>query len=324
MIIILLLAIVALSFVLIKAADVTLAAINKMSSKLQVGGFAVSAIVLTMGTSFPELSIGVLSALQRAPEVLLGVVIGSNIANISLVAGIGAVSAGSAQIRGGLARKNFVVSLITGLVPIVLVADGALSRSDGVVLLGMYLVYAFNIFGKELVKVGRSRGREVLLVRYLRVINHAIRTTKSAWARLALGVGLLIVSADLLVRVAKVFGESLGIPTFVVGLIILAVGTSLPEMAFAVRSLRNHESGVFFGNILGSVITNSTFVVGVTALISPISVPDFEPFLIASFFFITTAFLFWYFSRTKHGIVWWEALLLVTAYLVFALVEFLK
>ena len=133
----------------------------------------------------------------------------------------------------------------------------------------------------------------------------------------------MLVSADVIVRVAKLFALSLGIPVFVVGLIILAIGTSLPELVFSFRSLKSHESGMFFGNILGSTIANSTLVIGLTAMIAPVGAGSNGSYTMAALTFMLVSLLFWLFARTKHRIDWWESGILVIIYLTFVLVEFI-
>jgi cation:H+ antiporter len=323
MIIVLFLVIAIFSFFLIKSTDFVVLSLKALGSSVPRGAFAVTAIVLALGTSLPELFVGVTSALEHSSQLSLGVVIGSNIANTSLVAGVAGVSAGRIKIRGTFLERDVWIALISGLAPIILIYDGGLSRGDGIVLLAMYGAYATSFFRGRFVEVGLHQGGDVVVGKFLRRFNNIPQGIKRDAARLGVGIFFMLVSADVIVRVAKLFALSLGIPVFVVGLIIVAIGTSLPELVFSIRSLKSHESGMFFGNILGSTIANSTLVIGLTAMIAPVGAGSNGSYTMAALTFMLVSLLFWLFARTKHRIDWWESGILVIIYLAFVLVEFI-
>ena len=115
----------------------------------------------------------------------------------------------------------------------------------------------------------------------------------------------------------------MGINVFIVGLVLIAIGTSLPELAFSVRSLEDRHPSMFFGNLLGSVIANSTLVIGLVCLISPIVIDSYSQYLIAGLTFVVVAILFWTFIKSKHRLDRWEAVILVVVYVIFVIAEFL-
>lgn len=316
MIIIYILLLIIFSFLLLKSADLTVVGLRKISKKTGVKPFFLSAILLALGTSFPELFVGITSAIEQSPNLALGVVIGSNIANISLVVGLAGLSVGTIHIKGGYLKRDLWIALLSGLTPIILVSDGALTRPDGVILIAIYVAYATSFFKKRYLHVAKG-------FRFFRKINHTSKGTKRGFEKLALGIGLLLLSADMIVRISKEIAISFDVPLFIVGLIILAIGTSLPELAFSFRSLKNHESGMFFGNLLGSVIANSTIVIGITSVIHPITVTSTRGHVIAGVAFILVSLMFWNFARTKHRIDRWEAGILLLIYIAFVLIEFL-
>ena len=139
-----------------------------------------------------------------------------------------------------------------------------------------------------------------------------------------IGIAVLLFSANLIVVVAKTLAGEIGIPVFLVGLFLLSVGTTLPELAFSVRSLEDGQPTMFLGNILGSIIVNSTLIVGTVALLSP--VVDFVAveYELALFTFVFVYVLFWMFTKTKLSLSRWEAGGLFLIYLIFIVLEFVK
>ncbi len=140
--------------------------------------------------------------------------------------------------------------------------------------------------------------------------------------KLFLGITLLLLSGEAIVRIANLVALNINIPIFLVGLIILSLGTTLPELAFSIRSLTDHHPTMFFGNLLGSVIANSTLIVGIVAVISPIHVVVFDNYLVAFMAFVVSFLVFWFFTRTKHRLERWEALILLLIYIAYVVVEF--
>jgi len=320
MIIILIASLIVFSFLLIKSADITVIAIKRLSDSFHAKSFAIAAIILSLGTSFPEIFVGATSAIEGTPQLALGVVLGSNIANLSLIVGLGALSAGTVYVRGEFLRRDLWISLVSGLAPIITLADGIISRADGIILLGIYLAYTTSFFKKKYIEIGKSQEMDEQLHRFLRRLN-TVSKSRRHLVRLVVGLTLLLISADILVRTASALADQLSIPVFIVGLVIVAIGTSLPELAFSFRSLRTHASGMFFGNLLGSVIANSTLIIGIASLIRPIRVFTIDKYLIAAVTLVLISLLLWFFIRTKRRLDWWEAVLLIAVYLIFVVIE---
>lgn len=311
------------SFILIKAADITVVGIRRVSKLLKLESFSIAAIILALGTSFPELFIGITSALEDSQNLSLGLVLGSNIANLALVAGGAALIHGRIRVRGEYFRHDVWISLVAGILPIFLIIDKSLSRVDGLILITMYLAYASGFFRRRYIQIGEEQAEESFFYSFIRRVNHIKTKESREFGRLFIGLALLLFSADMIVRFSTILAEAAGIPLLIIGLVVLALGSSLPELAFAFKSLEEHEPQMFFGNLLGSIIANSTLVIGVAALISPITVVAFNEYVTAVVAFILTFLLFWYFIRTKHRLDRWEALMLIIIYLTFVVVEFI-
>ena len=144
------------------------------------------------------------------------------------------------------------------------------------------------------------------------------------YGRLFIGVALLLFSADAIVKLSTTISELAGFGVFAIGLIIVAAGTSLPEFAFSLKSIERKEPTMFFGNLLGSIIANSTLVLGLSALIHPINVGLENGFLIASVAFAIAFLTFWHFIRTKLSLERKEGIVLLLIYLVFLAVELFR
>ncbi|OGM01946.1 hypothetical protein A2115_03770 [Candidatus Woesebacteria bacterium GWA1_41_8] len=310
------------SFLLIKSADLAIVGLRRLTKGSSTGVFTFSAIILALGTSFPELFVGITSALEKESNLTLGVVIGSNIANIALVGGLAALFAGRVRVHGDYLKHDVWIAMVAGVLPLFLVLDKTLSRVDGLILLAMYLAYATGFFRKRYEQIGREQQEESFAYRFFRKFNHIESKKTKEFGRVFVGIALLLFSADVIVKLSTTLATYAGIPLFVVGLVILAVGTSLPELAFSLRSLEDHEPSMFFGNLLGSIIANSTLIVGVASLINPIRIVAVHEYFLAVGAFAIIFLTFWFFIRTNHILERWEAGLLLLLYVVFLIQEF--
>jgi cation:H+ antiporter len=319
----LILEIIFMSVVLIKAADMVIVAIRRISKVTQTGVFAMSALILAIGTSFPELFVGITSALEGASVLTLGVVIGSNIANISLVAGMSALIAGRIRVHENYLKHDVWIALFAGILPLLLVLDRTLGKVDGLILLAVYFAYTTGFFKKRYIQIGKEQQEEQSFTyRLFRKFNHIDGSQRKEFGKMFLGVALLLFSADAIVKLSLSLATSMSIPIFVIGLIVLAVGTSLPEFAFSIRSIEEREPSMFFGNLLGSTIANSTLIVGLAAVISPMKVVAVNEYFLAMITFVAVFLTFWYFIRSKHRLDRWESALLLVLYISFLILEF--
>jgi cation:H+ antiporter len=316
----LLLLIIGFSFVLIKSADIAVISLRRLAT----GGklFGISAIIIALGTSFPELFVGVTSALEKDSNLSLGVIIGSNIANIALIAALASIAAGKVIIHGDYLRKNVWIALFAGCFPLILAADGSLNRIDGLILLCLYLAYATGFFKSEFERIAKELEEGSFFHRFFRRFNHHDGEKTKDYGKLFVSVSLMLFSADIVVRFSKMLAEYANIPLFLVGLFILAIGTSLPELAFSLESIKEHEPSMFFGNILGSIIANSTLVVGLVSVINPIKIVAFSEYSVSAVTFVIVFLVFYFFIKTKNRLDRWEAAMLLVLYISFAILEF--
>lgn len=297
-------------------------AIRRISQSTRTGVFALSAIILALGTSFPELFVGITSALEGSSGISLGNVIGSNIANIALVGGLASFFAGRVMVRGEYLKREVWVALVATIIPLILLFDSRLSRVDGLILLVVYFANASSFFKHRFLQIGKEQKEEKSFAyRFLRQFNHVAARRKKEFGRLFIGLALMLFAADSIVKIAVYMASQAHMSEFVIGVVIVAVGTSLPELVFSFRSLREHEPSMFFGNLLGSTIVNSTLVLGVVALIHPINLVATSQYFVSVFAFILIFIVFWRFIRTKHRLDRWEAGMLLVLYLAFVIAE---
>ena len=306
------------SFGLVKGTEILVGALRRLAEQTGWDKFGLAALIIALSTSLPELLVGVTVALEGDPTLSLGNVLGSNIANVSLVIGGAALIGGSVGVVGQFLKRDFATAFLVGALPLLLLLDGKLSRPESLALLMVYGVYNWTVLkGKR----AYSQTRQAVFVRILRRLRDGETDRNIVW--LVGGAGLLVVSAEMLVRTAVNLAVGLQVPLFLVGMFVVSVGTVLPELSFEIEAIRKREAGMVFGNLLGTIVTNAALVLGVVGLISPISLPaGIRAYLIATIAFVMVFGVFWLLVRTKKRLDRWEGAILVLIYLVFAWLEF--
>ena len=315
-----LLMIVGFSILLIKSTEIVTDSLKRLAEITKVGKFAITSLLLAFATSVPELVVGVTAALEGRPSLALGAVLGSNIADISLVIGGAALIGGSFSVAGEFLRIDVFSVFLAGVMPLMLLMDNVLSRVDGLILLFVYGMYNYGLIRK---RVDRGPGSGKLLKR---MFMPETRNKLNRWmAWLFLGAAMLVFSADMIVKSGVALATGLNIPVFLIGLFLVAVGTSLPELSFEIKAIRQKQAGMALGDLFGSVVANSTLILGIVALINPIKLAGgLNAYLLAAAVFGMMFCLFWFFVRSKKKLERWEGLVLVMGYLLFALAEWLK
>ena len=231
--------------------------------------FLIGMLVVGFGTSAPEMVVSVLSALNDTPQLALGNAYGSNIANIALILGTTALIA-PVIVKKQAVKRDIPILIATTVLTIVLVKDGNVSLFDGVVLLLAFVaITVFNISMELCDK--RKRKNEAAESEPAEKVSIV-----KAFAWLLVGLALLIASSRMLVWGAVYMAQALGVSDLLIGLTIVAVGTSLPELASSIAAARRGENDLAVGNVIGSNIFNTLVVVGIAAVITPIKAMDAE------------------------------------------------
>lgn len=224
-------------------------------------------VVVGFGTSAPEMVVSVMAAIDGNPGIALGNAYGSNIVNIALILGITALIA-PILVHSDIVRKELPILLAVTALAIAQIWDGELSRNDAVVLL---LVFA-GYMGWSIWQGMRNKDDALSQEFSTEVAAHAM-PIKKALLLLGFGLVLLIISSRMLVWGAVYMAQSFGVSDLIIGLTVVAIGTSLPELASSIAAARKGELDIAIGNIIGSNLFNTLAVVGVAGLIFPATVP---------------------------------------------------
>jgi len=245
-------------FILAKAADMLVYGISNYARKLGISDYLIGFLVVSIGTSLPELVASVNGALMRQGEIVFGTIIGSNLFKIPLL-GIIIFIAGRIRTDVNSIGTSPVMTFLLGILPILLVIDGKLSRLDGAILLAAFLVYIINLWKAE-GELGKIK--KGVTLKYI---------SKESFIFLGALVALLL-SARYLVFSSSEISKILNVHPFIIGLVILGIGASAPELMVQVRSVFKHHKDIAIGNVMGSIITNSTLVLGIVALVRPVTI----------------------------------------------------
>lgn len=265
--------------------------------------------VVAFATSSPEMVVGIQTALQGAGNKTLGNMIGSNIANVGLILGIAALTR-PLRINVKAIRLEIPLVLCSSLLLCLLLINKALYRLEGFLLSACFSAY--TIYSIMLAKREKQRAVE-------REYAEAIAPPKGSLLRdlffIMAGLAMLILGARYLIEGADAMARAFGISEAVIGLTLLALGTSLPELAAAVVASAKNEADIVVGNVLGSNLFNILLVLGVAALLQPIHAPEIKvPDLLA---LLLTAMLIIPIMRTKFTVNRREGGMLLLVYMLY-------
>ena len=253
--------------VLAWSADRFVAGAAALARQLNIAPLLVGLTIVALGTSAPEMLISAVAAWQGSSGLALGNALGSNIVNFGLVLGIAALVL-PLRLPPGLLRREFLVMMVVMGGTLVLLSNGHLSRVDGLLLLlGLLLFLGW------LIHLGRRVGAEDAVVAASQAETPEPMATGRALFWLLTGLTLLLLSARVVVWGALEVAVGLGIDDLAIGLTVIALGTSLPELAAAIASVLRRQFALLLGNLVGSNIFNLLAVVGLAAVIQPLDVP---------------------------------------------------
>lgn len=271
-------------FFLIKGADYFVEGAAKLALKYKIPEIVVGLTIVAFGTSAPEAAVSITSALKNSADLAVGNVIGSNILNVLLILGLCGLFAKLTVNNNTFKYEIPFVVVISGLL-IFLGFDGKLTFIDGVVLLvffGIFLTYLWNL---------TKQGQDVPIDEVEELDEND--TLAKLIFLIAIGLVLIVFGSDLAVRGATDIALALGVSQRVIGLTIVALGTSLPELITSLTAVIKGKNDLGVGNIVGSNIFNILFVLGVTGLISPSSIPFQANFIVDGFVSILAMVVFY-------------------------------
>lgn len=297
--------------IVVYGADEAIKRLLNLSKFFRLSAFIVGVVIAGTLAVLPELSIGILSAIEGSSTFGLGLIFGANVADLTLVIGVVVLVAGTQKMTPDM-LKNLKISFLAVLLPVFLLLDGEISRIDGVILLVAFVVYVLWL-------LITGRGQTEVAER-MRLSKRVVRLGITVFL-LVIGITVLFIGSELVTQSAQELSSVLGLPLFLIGLIV-AIGTCLPEMVFAIRASEK-EGSIGIGNILGNVLADSMLTLGLIAVIFPIRIPNLASPLTAGVFVAVSA-IFVYFRARDGEINKKDGLLLIGVYGLFVLVQFLS
>ena len=250
---------------------------SQLAARLGVPPMIVGLTIVGFGTSSPELVINVVGGLQGESALAFGNVVGSNISNLALVLGAAAFLQ-KIEIQGTVIRRELPLLLLVTTIMTVMALDNVLEgeppqidASDGIVLMLLFCIFVYITVQDVL--LARNKDRLFDEVADYPLVRIEI-ASRFLWASIIVGFVLLIIGGEMTVRYSVDFAGQIGISKTVIGLFVVAIGTSLPELVTSIMAAWRRESDLALGNILGSNVFNSLIVLPVSALISDVAIPE--------------------------------------------------
>lgn len=278
--------------------------------------FTASAVLMAIVTSTPEIFVGISSAVGQIPSLSFGDVFGSNIIGLTIVIGVGAFLAKGLRFQGRVLQRAAFDAGIISFLPLLLILDKKLSRIDGIVLLLVFVFYFRRLLSRE-----KS---------FTKILTYAFKEDQAGFKmflkNLAIFFGaifLLLLSAQGIVFSARNLAVTFNISLVFFGALFVALGTSLPEITFGIKSIIMGRKEMIIGDVLGSLVVNATLVLGLVALICPFEIANLSPYFVGIVFTTITSVLFMIFSKTHEIISKKEAISLFSIYIIFALFQVL-
>ncbi len=275
---------------------------SALARRMNVPEIIIGLTIVAAGTSAPELFVSLVSALKGTPDMAIGNVVGSNTMNAMLIVGCAAMVA-PMTISKSTVRKDIPFAVGASVLLFQYAFDASLGRIDGIVLLVGFAAFMYYTLSQA--KAGKAEPTTEI-----KVVN--------PWVSVFfvfLGLALLVIGSNIFVDSASRVAYALGLSEGVVGLTIVAGGTSLPELATSVVAARKGQSAIAIGNVIGSNVFNILLILGLTATISPMQIQGIT--MVDLSLMLGSVVLVWLFSRTKYTVERWEGAVLVLGYLIY-------
>jgi len=240
---------------------------SRMAESFGIKPLVVGLTVVAIGTSSPELVVSVVSIAQKKNDIALGNIIGSNICNIGLILGISALMH-YLTVQKIFLKKELPIMIFSSALLFIFSSNLLISRVEGAVLVAGFIAFMLYIILSTLKSNGKAELDLNIEALGLRNNNNKLKDT----IFIIIGIAGLVLGSHLMVKSSVVIAKSIGISDFVIGLVLVAFGTSLPELATSVAAAFRKETDILVGNVIGSNISNAFLVIGTVALLKPVTV----------------------------------------------------
>jgi cation:H+ antiporter len=301
---------------LIKGADYLVQGSSSLAKKLRVSDLIIGLTIVALGTSTPELVVNLVASFRGTADLAIGNVLGSNIANILLILGV------SATIYPLVVHKNTVYkeipfALLAVLALFFLVNDqdlasqkaNLLSRGDGLVLLLFFLVFMYYVFS---VAVSKPNSEDAVLEEDIQVL-----PMWQSWMMIIAGILGLVFGGQWVVDSAVAIAKTLGVSEKLIGLTIVAIGTSLPELVTSAMAAYRQKTDIAVGNVVGSNIMNILFILALTAVVSPLSFSNDLQVDLWMVIGVTVLLFLALFVGKRRLLERWQGVTFITVYLMY-------
>ena len=287
---------------LIKGADMFVDGSSSIASLLKVPGVVIGLTIVALGTSAPEAAVSITAGFAGSNEIAISNIIGSNLFNFLSVVGVcAAIKAFDSD--HDILKRDFPVSIALSILLFVLMLDGTISRIDGVLLVAILIIYIFCMVRSAL-KNRVEADEEIKVMSPLKSIIFCL-----------IGVAAIIGGGQLVVDSATKIALAFGMSQTLVGLTIIAIGTSLPELVTSIVAAGKGQSGMALGNVVGSSIFIIVFILGCSSTLNAIDVvPEV---LIDATLLIGVNLIVFFFCKTKQKVERWEGIVCVLLYCVY-------
>jgi cation:H+ antiporter len=292
--------------------------LTKISEFLGLKKFTVAFLLMSLATASPELFIGISSALRGVSELSLGNIIGQNILHFTVTVFICVLINGGFCVKSKTIRTTAFFSAFIALFPLLLILDGSLSRIDGVILIGLFVIYVFRM-------LKNSKRYDIptddFEIKSNVTIFKKVLIFFSDFGHFILGAFLLLIASQGIVRSSIFFAERLNMPLFLIGVLIVSLGTALPEIYFSAFSAKKGEGEMMAGNLLGSTVVSTCLVLGIVSIISPINNIQFFSYFFSRITLFVSVIFFIYFMLSGRKISAKESWFLLLVYIVFVCLQ---
>lgn len=305
--------------ILIYGADILVRGSASLSKKLGIPAIVIGLTVVAFGTSAPELVVNLVSAFNHNTDIAVGNIVGSNIVNILLILGISALIT-NLKVERNTTWKEIPFALLAICAVFFLTNDilfdkgvtNILSRIDGIVLLLFFTVFMAYIIGLAKQNTNES-GQEIVVYKNITSVFYVVA-----------GLGMLFLGGKMLVNEAVLFAQMAGMSEMLIGLTVVAIGTSLPELATSIIAARKGQADIAIGNIVGSNIFNIFWILGLTGTITPITVSAVAQFDILVCILVTLILFVSMFIGRKQQLGKFEGLLFLLLYITYTIAIVLR
>jgi len=314
---------------LIKGSDFFIKYTSVLAKKIGISDFIIGLTLIAIGTSLPELISAIIASTKNQSQIILGSIMGSNITNLSFIAGIiGILSI--KKTRQNIKQRDILILIFTSILFYIFIIDRTINIFEGISFLVLFIAYMTFLLSskKEDKRTFENFIVFVVKFKYISELKKKIKKTKISPERkenriMLMHLLIIIFSgiaiyfgAKLLIEQTIYFGDSLGISKTIIGLTAIALGNTLPELGVSISAIKKGLGTLALGNLIGSNITNILLIIGISSIINPIKVDNITLYY-SSVFMLFITLMFWLLLKTKNRLNKKEGIILLILYISF-------